>query len=120
MRISDWSSDVCSSDLIVLSLLLIVNIGYWTETIETLALVLFATSLCMLIGVPVGIAAAHRPWLYTVVRPVLDLMPTLPTFVSLIPTLILFGLGVVPGLIPPVIFAPSAPTRPPPPQDRRV
>src|SRR3546814_8213634 len=44
---------------IVLSLLLIVNIGYWTETIETLALVLFATSLCMLIGVPVGIAAAR-------------------------------------------------------------
>src|SRR3546814_8447134 len=111
MRISDWSSDVCSSDLIVLSLLLIVNIGYWTETIETLALVLFATSLCMLIGVPVGIAAAHRPWLYTVVRPVLDLMQTIPTFVYLIPTLILFGLGVVPGLISTVIFAIPAPIR---------
>ncbi|HMA16183.1 MAG: choline ABC transporter permease subunit [Bacteroidota bacterium] len=96
---------------IVLSLLLIVNIGYWTETIETLALVICATGLCMLIGVPVGIAAAHRPWLYTAIRPVLDLMQTIPTFVYLIPTLILFGLGVVPGLISTVIFAIPAPIR---------
>lgn len=96
---------------IVLSLLLIVNIGYWTETIETLALVICATALCMLIGVPVGIASAHRPWLYTAIRPVLDLMQTIPTFVYLIPTLILFGLGVVPGLISTVIFAIPAPIR---------
>src|SRR3546814_14730330 len=65
----------------------------------------------MLIGEPVGIAAAHRPWLYTVVRPVLDLMQTIPTFVYLIPTLILFGLGVVPGLISTVLFAIPAPLR---------
>ncbi len=96
---------------IVLSLLLIVNIGYWEETIETLALVIFATATCMLVGVPVGIAAAHRPWLYTGLRPVLDLMQTIPTFVYLIPTLILFGLGVVPGLISTVIFAIPAPIR---------
>jgi glycine betaine/proline transport system permease protein len=96
---------------IVLSLLLIVNIGYWEETIETLALVIFATATCMIIGVPVGIAAAHRPWLYTAIRPVLDLMQTIPTFVYLIPTLILFGLGVVPGLISTVIFAIPAPIR---------
>jgi glycine betaine/proline transport system permease protein len=97
--------------LIVLSLLLIINLGYWSETIETLALVIFATALCMLIGVPVGIAAAHRPWLYTAIRPVLDLMQTIPTFVYLIPALILFGLGVVPGLIVTVIFAAPAPIR---------
>ena len=96
---------------IVLSLLLIVNIGYWEETIETLALVIFATGTCMIIGVPIGIAAAHRPWLYTGIRPVLDLMQTIPTFVYLIPTLILFGLGVVPGLISTVIFAIPAPIR---------
>lgn len=93
------------------SLLLIVNMGYWEQTIETLALVVFATLLCMLVGVPVGIAAAHRPWLYTALRPVLDLMQTIPTFVYLIPTLILFGLGVVPGLISTVIFAIPAPIR---------
>jgi len=93
------------------SLLLIVNLGYWEQTIETLALVVFATLLCMLVGIPVGIAAAHRPSLYTALRPVLDLMQTIPTFVYLIPTLILFGLGVVPGLISTVIFAIPAPVR---------
>lgn len=97
--------------LLVGLLLLIVNLGYWQATIETLALVLFATFFCMLIGVPVGIAAAHRPWLYAAIRPVLDLMQTIPTFVYLIPTLILFGLGVVPGLISTIIFAIPAPIR---------
>lgn len=95
----------------VLSLLLIVNLGYWQETIETLVLVLYATLFCMLIGVPLGIAAAHHPTLYTILRPILDLMQTIPTFVYLIPTLILFGLGVVPGLISTIIFALAAPVR---------
>ena len=94
-----------------LSLLLIMNLGYWEATVETLALVLFATLVCVLIGVPIGIAAAHRPWLYSGLRPVLDLMQTIPTFVYLIPTLILFGLGVVPGLSSTVIFAIPAPIR---------
>jgi glycine betaine/proline transport system permease protein len=97
--------------LVVFSLLLIMNLGYWDETVETLALVIFATGLCMLIGVPIGIAAAHRPWLYTALRPVLDMMQTIPTFVYLIPTLILFGLGVVPGVISTIIFAIPAPIR---------
>ncbi len=93
------------------SLLLVINLGYWEETVETLALVVVATTICMIVGVPAGIAAAHRPWLYTALRPVLDLMQTIPTFVYLIPTLILFGLGVVPGLISTVIFALPAPIR---------
>ncbi len=94
-----------------LSLLLIWNLGYWQQTIETLSLVLFATGSCVLIGVPVGIAAAHRPMLYRFLRPVLDLMQTIPTFVYLIPTLTLFGLGVVPGLISTIVFALAAPIR---------
>ncbi len=97
--------------MVALSLLLILNLGYWKPTMETLALVLSATAVCMVVGVPVGIAAAHRPWLYTAIRPILDLMQTVPTFVYLIPTLILFGLGVVPGLISTVIFAIPAPVR---------
>ncbi len=97
--------------MVAVSMLLIINLGYWEQTIETLALVVFSTLVCMLAGVPLGIAAAHRPWLYTVLRPVLDLMQTIPTFVYLIPTLILFGLGVVPGLISTVIFAIPAPVR---------
>ncbi len=99
------------SAMIVLSLLLVINLGYWTETIQTLTLILFATVFCVVIGIPVGIAAAHRPWLEAMLRPVLDLMQTVPTFVYLIPTLIMFGLGVVPGLISTVIFAIPAPIR---------
>ena len=97
--------------LVVLSLLLIINLGYWTETLQTLALVVSATFMCMVIGIPVGILAAHHPRFYTVLRPMLDLMQTIPTFVYLIPTLILFGLGVVPGLISTIIFALPAPIR---------
>lgn len=97
--------------LLVGSLLLIINLGYWEDTIESLALVVFATLICMMIGVPLGIAAAHRPWLYRIIRPILDLMQTVPTFVYLIPALILFGLGIVPGVISTVVFALPAPIR---------
>jgi glycine betaine/proline transport system permease protein len=93
------------------SFLLIFNLGYWQETMETLAQVSFATLVCVIIGVPLGIVAAHRPWFYTALRPILDLMQTVPTFVYLIPTLTLFGLGVVPGLISTVVFAIAAPIR---------
>ena len=96
---------------ITAALLLIINMGYWIETVQTLVLVVSATTISVLIGVPIGIAAAHRPWLYTILRPILDLMQTIPTFVYLIPTLILFGLGYVPGLISTIIFAIAAPIR---------
>ncbi len=96
---------------IVLSLLLIVNLGYWEDTMETLALVIWATVLCLLIGIPIGIAAAHRPRMWISIRPVLDMMQTIPTFVYLIPALTLFGLGPVPGLVATVIFVVPAPIR---------
>lgn len=96
---------------VVAALLFIMNQGYWAATLETLSLVLVSALASTLIGVPIGIAAAHRPRLYAALRPVLDLMQTLPTFVYLIPTLVLFGLGVVPGLISTVIFAVPAPIR---------
>ncbi|MEQ9333916.1 choline ABC transporter permease subunit [Thalassobaculum sp.] len=97
--------------LVVAGLLLILNLGYWEATVETLALVLSATLVCVILGVPVGIYAAHNRWFYSAIRPVLDLMQTIPTFVYLIPTLMLFGLGVVPGLISTVVFAIPAPIR---------
>ncbi len=93
------------------ALLLIVNMGYWDRTLETVALVVYSTFISCILGVPIGIAAAHRRWLYTLLRPILDLMQTIPTFVYLIPTLMLFGLGMVPGLISTVIFAIPAPIR---------
>ncbi|WP_406647682.1 choline ABC transporter permease subunit [Aliisedimentitalea scapharcae] len=94
-----------------LGLILIINQGYWIETTETLSLVLAATTMSMLVGVPIGILAAGRPWVYRVLRPILDLMQTIPTFVYLIPALVLFGLGAVPALIATVVFAVPAPIR---------
>ncbi len=96
---------------IVLSLLLIINLGYWEDTMETLSLVLWSTVLCLLLGVPLGIGAAHRPKLWTFIRPILDMMQTIPTFVYLIPALTLFGLGPVPGVVATIIFVVPAPIR---------
>jgi len=96
---------------VALALLFIMNQGYWAATMETLSLVLFAAAVSTAIGVPIGIWGGHRPRAYDALRPVLDLMQTLPTFVYLIPTLVLFGLGVVPGLISTIIFALPAPIR---------
>ena len=89
----------------------ILNQGYWEETTESLTLVLSACVVCMGLGVPIGIMAAHRPRLYAAMRPVLDLMQTLPTFVYLIPAIVFFGIGMVPGLIATVIFVLPAPIR---------
>jgi glycine betaine/proline transport system permease protein len=96
---------------VVLGLLLILNQGLWKEMIETLVLIIYATGLSLAIGIPIGILATRRPWVYPFLSPVLDMMQTIPTFVYLIPTLILFGLGLVPGLIATIIFAVPAPIR---------
>ena len=96
---------------VALGFLFILNQGYWEETTESLTLVLSACLVCMAIGVPIGIAAAHRPRLFVAMRPVLDLMQTLPTFVYLIPAIVFFGIGMVPGLIATVIFVLPAPIR---------
>ncbi len=96
---------------VLLGFLFILNQGYWEETTESLTLILAACVVCMGLGVPIGIAAAHRPRLYQAMVPVLDLMQTLPTFVYLIPAIVFFGLGMVPGLIATVIFVLPAPIR---------
>ena len=96
---------------VALGFLFIINQGYWEETTESLTLVLSACVVCMGVGVPIGIAVAHRPKLYAWMRPVLDLMQTLPTFVYLIPAIVFFGIGMVPGLIATVIFVLPAPLR---------
>ena len=96
---------------VALGFLFILNQGYWEETTESLTLVLSSCIFCMAIGVPIGIAAAHRPRLYDGMRPVLDLMQTLPPFVYLIPAIVFFGIGMVPGLIATVIFVVPAPIR---------
>ncbi len=96
---------------VLIGFLFILNQGYWEETTESLTLILSACVVCMGLGVPIGIAVAHRPRLYRFMVPVLDLMQTLPTFVYLIPAIVFFGLGMVPGLIATVIFVLPAPIR---------
>ena len=97
--------------LVALCLLFIINQGYWDETVDSLALVLSSCVVCMGVGVPIGIFLAHRPRAYQAISPVLDLMQTLPTFVYLIPAIVFFGLGMVPGLFATVIFVVPAPIR---------
>ncbi|WP_189425011.1 choline ABC transporter permease subunit [Devosia pacifica] len=97
--------------LVALGFLFVLNQGYWEEMTESLTLVLSSCLVCMAIGVPIGIAAAHRPGLYRVLQPVLDLMQTLPPFVYLIPAIVFFGIGMVPGLFATVIFVLPAPVR---------
>lgn len=97
--------------LVLVGFLFILNQDYWEEMTESLTLVVSSCLVCMAVGVPIGIAAAHRPRLYQVLQPVLDLMQTLPTFVYLIPAIVFFGIGMVPGLIATVIFVVPAPIR---------
>lgn len=89
----------------LLGFLLILNLGLWNEMLETLALILTATCISLLIGIPIGIVNAHKQFLFIVTRPILDFMQTIPPFVYLIPALMFFGLGEVPGVIATVIFS---------------
>lgn len=96
---------------VAIGFLFILNQDYWDETLESLTLVLSSCVVCMGVGVPIGIYAAHRPKFYRYLTPVLDLMQTLPAFVYLIPAIVFFGIGMVPGLLATVIFVLPAPIR---------
>ncbi|UYV38990.1 choline ABC transporter permease subunit [Rhodobacteraceae bacterium D3-12] len=103
----DWKRVV----VVVVCFLFVINQGYWEATTESLTLILFAGAFCMGVGVPIGIYAAHNPRFYSFILPVLDMMQTIPTFVYLIPMIVLFGIGMVPGLVATFIFVLPAPIR---------
>jgi glycine betaine/proline transport system permease protein len=84
---------------------LIVLTGFWEQTVVTLGLTFSATLISLILGIPLGIWAARRERVATIIRPILDFMQTMPAFVYLIPAAMLFGLGRVPGIIATVIFA---------------
>lgn len=88
-----------------LGLLLAENMGLWRPTMETFGIVVTAELIVILIGFPLGIIAARYDAVDRVVRPVLDFMQTMPAFVYLIPAVMFFGLGMVPGVMATVIFA---------------
>lgn len=87
------------------SLALIVGMHLWQETVATLALVLAATLVSLCLGIPLGIWAARNALVERMLRPVLDLMQTMPAFVYLIPAAMFFGLGRVPGVVATIVFA---------------
>ncbi len=89
----------------LLALALIIHMKLWSGTMESLSLVLASTVIAVVIGIPLGIAMARNDTVASVVRPILDLMQTMPAFVYLIPAAMFFGLGAVPGTIATVIFA---------------
>jgi glycine betaine/proline transport system permease protein len=87
------------------SFFVIIATGFWPATMSTLALIIAATVISLLLGIPLGIWMAASDRVAAVVRPVLDFMQTMPAFVYLIPAAMLFGLGKVPGVLATVIFA---------------
>ncbi|MNM79505.1 Glycine betaine transport system permease protein OpuAB [compost metagenome] len=99
------SRSVLRSVTMVALLALIGMLGLWDKLLQTLALVLVSTGLCVLVGVPLGILLASRPLARRLLMPVLDVMQTLPAFVYLIPVLMLFGLGKVPAVFATLIYA---------------
>ena len=88
-----------------LALTLIGFVGTWEEAMVSLSLVITAVVFCLLIGIPVGIACAKNDYLERIIRPLLDVMQTVPTFVYLVPVVMLFGIGEVPGVIATIVFA---------------
>jgi len=89
----------------LLSLSLLEMIGLWSETMTTLAMILTAVFFCAIVGIPVGILAAGSNRAAAIIRPVLDIMQTIPPFVYLVPIVMLFGVGMVPGVLATIIFA---------------
>jgi len=86
-------------------LLLIVGMDQWDNAMDSLSLVLVSSAIAVVISVPVGILAARNHTASVIIKPVLDFMQTMPAFVYLIPALILFRVGVVPGIVATIVFA---------------
>lgn len=84
---------------------IVATMGQWTNAMDTLALVILSSTIALVIGVPLGVWAARNDGVSRTLRPILDFMQTMPAFVYLIPTVVIFRVGVVPGIIATVIFA---------------
>jgi glycine betaine/proline transport system permease protein len=90
---------------VVFGLLLIFGMGYWKESVQTTTLVIVSTLIALLFGIPLGIVAARNKTSDAIIRPILDLMQTMPAFVYLIPAIFFFSVGNTPGVIATVIFS---------------
>lgn len=88
-----------------LALVFIMLIGVWQEAMTTLALIATAIVICVILGIPIGILCARSDRVWSVVRPILDIMQTTPSFVYLVPVVMLFGVGTVPGAVAVIVVA---------------
>ena len=93
------------SIFVILGLLLLYGMKFWTEAMQTLALVISSALIAMVIGIPLGIWASRNDKVESIVRPILDFMQTMPAFVYLIPAILFFGVGTVPGVVATVVFS---------------
>lgn len=100
-----WVSGRVLAAFTACALLFLMLIGIWPETMTTLALIATAIVICVIIGIPMGIWCAQSDTVWRFVRPVLDIMQTTPSFVYLIPVVMLFGVGTVPGAVAVVMVA---------------
>ena len=89
----------------LISLIFIDLVDLWSESMTTLAMIFTAVLFCMLIGIPLGILASRSNTFEIILRPILDIMQTIPSFVYLIPVVMLFGVGLIPGVVATIIFA---------------
>ena len=89
----------------IIALTLIGFVDIWEQAMVSLALVVTAIAFCLVVGIPIGILSAKNDRVERLVRPLLDVMQTLPSFVYLVPVVMLFGIGEVPGVIATIIFA---------------
>ncbi|RIJ50186.1 proline/glycine betaine ABC transporter permease [Maribellus luteus] len=90
---------------VILGLLLVWAMGYWKEAIQTTTLVIVSTVIALILGIPLGIWSARSNMANAIIRPILDLMQTMPAFVYLIPAIFFFSVGNTPGVIATVIFS---------------
>lgn len=100
-RTTSWITTIFA----ILALLLLELLGLWPETMTTLAMTMTAVFFCALIGIPLGILSAASDLFEAIMRPILDIMQTIPPFVYLVPIVMLFGVGIVPGVIATIVFA---------------
>ena len=89
----------------VIGLVFIDLVDLWSESMTTLAMIFTAVIFCIIIGIPLGILCSRSKIFETIMRPILDIMQTIPSFVYLIPVVMLFGIGLTPGVIATIIFA---------------
>jgi glycine betaine/proline transport system permease protein len=89
----------------VIGLVFIDLVDLWSESMTTLAMIFTAVIFCIIIGIPLGILCSRSKIFETIMRPILDVMQTIPSFVYLIPVVMLFGIGLTPGVIATIIFA---------------